>query len=223
MCRVQDQAPPTTGQTVAAIPSAGAGPICAVCGTAADPGTRFCRDCGHPLGERPATDPLPAATAPLDPEPAAAAAPAACDTQADAAAATAPPTPATVEHAACTCGQVPAEGAAFCHRCGSPVGSGEPGYRLVRVDMPDNGSSVPLSRDELIIGNVSGADLRVPEDEYLSRRHARITRNDGRFRIEDLGSANGTYLRVRQPACLEVDDEILVGKTVLRVVRDNGQ
>lgn len=217
----QDQSPETIGQTVAAIPPAGAGQTCTVCGTGADPGMRFCRDCGHPLNGGPATDPPPEATAPAEPQPAAApAVPAARDAQPDGAPAMAPPTPAAVERPTCACGQVPPEGAAFCHKCGTPVAGGEPGYRLVCVGMPDNGSSVSLSRDELIIGNVSGADLSVPEDEYLSRRHARVTRNDGRVWIEDLGSSNGTYLRVRQPVSLDVDDEILVGKTVLRVVQD---
>jgi pSer/pThr/pTyr-binding forkhead associated (FHA) protein len=58
----------------------------------------------------------------------------------------------------------------------------------------------------------------------VSRRHARIQVRDGRLLIEDLGSTNGTFvnrgprLRPGQPRSLENGDEIIVGKTVLRVV-----
>jgi pSer/pThr/pTyr-binding forkhead associated (FHA) protein len=56
----------------------------------------------------------------------------------------------------------------------------------------------------------------------VSRRHARITMNDGQYFLEDLGSTNGTFINrgkrlapgTRQP--LNDGDEIIVGKTFLR-------
>jgi hypothetical protein len=56
----------------------------------------------------------------------------------------------------------------------------------------------------------------------VSRRHARITFNDGNYLLEDLGSTNGTFVNrgkrlpkgTRQP--LKDGDEIIVGKTFLR-------
>ncbi len=56
----------------------------------------------------------------------------------------------------------------------------------------------------------------------VSRRHARITMNDGKHFLEDLGSTNGTFINrgkrlspgTRQP--LNDGDEIIVGKTFLR-------
>jgi hypothetical protein len=56
----------------------------------------------------------------------------------------------------------------------------------------------------------------------VSRRHARITFNDGKYALEDLGSTNGTFINrgkrmapgTRQP--LSDGDEIIVGKTFLR-------
>ena len=56
----------------------------------------------------------------------------------------------------------------------------------------------------------------------VSRRHARITLNDGKYVLEDLGSTNGTFVNRgkrlspgnRQP--LNDGDEIIVGKTFLR-------
>jgi len=56
----------------------------------------------------------------------------------------------------------------------------------------------------------------------VSRRHARITFNEGKYLVEDLGSTNGTFINrgkrlpkgTRQP--LNDGDEIIVGKTFLR-------
>ena len=56
----------------------------------------------------------------------------------------------------------------------------------------------------------------------VSRRHARITLNEGKYLLEDLGSTNGTFINrgkrlpkgTRQP--LSDGDEIIVGKTFLR-------
>ena len=56
----------------------------------------------------------------------------------------------------------------------------------------------------------------------VSRRHARIIRNNGIYTVEDLGSTNGTYVnRGRRlipgtPHRLNDGDEIIVGKTFLR-------
>lgn len=56
----------------------------------------------------------------------------------------------------------------------------------------------------------------------VSRRHARITKVEGKYFVEDLGSTNGTFVNrgkrlspgTRQP--LNDGDEIIVGKTFLR-------
>ncbi len=64
-------------------------------------------------------------------------------------------------------------------------------------------------------------DSEDPEAK-VSRRHARITLNDGKHFLEDLGSTNGTFVNrgkrlppgTRQP--LNDGDEIIVGKTFLR-------
>jgi pSer/pThr/pTyr-binding forkhead associated (FHA) protein len=59
-------------------------------------------------------------------------------------------------------------------------------------------------------------------DAKVSRRHAKIYRNNGTYLIEDLGSTNGTYVnRGRRllpgsPQALADGDEVIVGKTFLR-------
>ncbi len=68
--------------------------------------------------------------------------------------------------------------------------------------------------EEFTIGRSSGADLQL-RDRLVSRNHCRIRRQGEDFRLEDLGSANGTLLngqRVSQRP-LKRGDEIGVGHT----------
>ena len=75
---------------------------------------------------------------------------------------------------------------------------------------------------ELLIGRAApDDDGRLGDDPELSRRHARVSRGaDGQLTIEDLGSANGTFVndeRIDAPRRLELGDVVKVGRTVLHV------
>ncbi|MGH8595492.1 MAG: FHA domain-containing protein, partial [Gammaproteobacteria bacterium] len=75
--------------------------------------------------------------------------------------------------------------------------------------------------ERLTIGR-SGNNQLVIADENSSRRHAEIRHlGSGRYRLFDVGSANGTWLngrRVTVPKDLENGDEILIGGVSLRFV-----
>jgi Domain of unknown function (DUF4388)/FHA domain len=77
----------------------------------------------------------------------------------------------------------------------------------------------PLPRGQTVtIGRALDADLRLP-DGLTSRRHAEITIVDGHVVIEDLESANGTFVngsRVRR-AQLRLGDRVLIGVTSLEL------
>jgi pSer/pThr/pTyr-binding forkhead associated (FHA) protein len=72
-----------------------------------------------------------------------------------------------------------------------------------------------LSRKEVVLGREQ-ADIVFTEDEFMSRRHAQISLRQGRGRLEDLGSSNGTYLRLRAPHLLAPGDLIRLGDELLR-------
>jgi PAS domain S-box-containing protein len=56
------------------------------------------------------------------------------------------------------------------------------------------GRAVRLELGEHVVGRGSEADIRI-DDHGVSRKHARILRTpDGKCRVTDLGSTNGTYL-----------------------------
>lgn len=94
------------------------------------------------------------------------------------------------------------------------------------------GTEFPLTGEESNIGRWDAdngifpdVDLDAHDPEAkVSRRHARILYTNGSYMIEDLGSTNGTFVnRGRRlipgnPQKLDDGDEVIVGKTFLRLV-----
>ena len=63
-----------------------------------------------------------------------------------------------------------------------------------------------------------GNGVNFPDDPFISGRHAQVTAlDDGRFQIEDMGSKNGTFLKIRGEARLEHGDYVFLGQQLLRV------
>jgi pSer/pThr/pTyr-binding forkhead associated (FHA) protein len=80
--------------------------------------------------------------------------------------------------------------------------------------------------DELVIGRAESGEGRLGNDPELSRRHARVFRDgQGRWSIEDLGSANGTFVngvRISDPQPLQVGDAVRLGRTTLEMTAAAG-
>ncbi len=113
-----------------------------------------------------------------------------------------------------SCGRELPEDASFCPGCGQRTGpDGDAPFRVVR---DKTGEESPLS-DSLVIGCDDGCDLVLAGDGYVSRKHARLHLDDGLVWVEDLGSSNGTLLRIRRSIVVEPGDELLIGATVLRL------
>ncbi len=72
-----------------------------------------------------------------------------------------------------------------------------------------------LCRAEVRIGREEG-DIVFPDDEFMSRRHAVLTRHGNRVRLEDQHSSNGTYVRLRGDRELQASDVLRIGDQVLR-------
>jgi pSer/pThr/pTyr-binding forkhead associated (FHA) protein len=87
------------------------------------------------------------------------------------------------------------------------------------VEGPDAGRRVVLDRP-IVIGRSPDTGL-VLEDGEVSRHHARVSpAADGSAVVEDLGSANGTFVNQNElhgPARLDPGDELLVGVTVIEL------
>jgi pSer/pThr/pTyr-binding forkhead associated (FHA) protein len=80
-----------------------------------------------------------------------------------------------------------------------------------------------LRGTQVVFGREAG-DVLFPHDAFLSRQHARIRMElrSGNMSVmlEDLGSANGTYLRMRGQAVLHSGDMFRIGDQILRVRMD---
>ncbi len=68
------------------------------------------------------------------------------------------------------------------------------------------------------IGRTEG-DIRFPEDQFLSPLHAKLSWEDGRLEVRDLGSRNGTWVFLEAPYRLMDGDVFLIGSQVLRFRR----
>jgi pSer/pThr/pTyr-binding forkhead associated (FHA) protein len=74
-----------------------------------------------------------------------------------------------------------------------------------------------LFRDETVIGRENG-DIVFTDDPFLSRRHAaiRVDHAGRRFVLNDLGSSNGTALRIRGEHVLKDADQFRIGRHLFR-------
>ncbi len=108
---------------------------------------------------------------------------------------------------------------------GLPSATAEAAEELVITGGTAQGRRFTLG-DELVIGRVVSGAGRLGDDRELSRRHARVARDaSGQLTIEDLGSANGTFVngeRVRGRQLLKVGDSIRIGSTTLRLTDVRG-
>ncbi len=118
----------------------------------------------------------------------------------------------------CQCGHTPPAKAKFCDQCSTPVDIGEDVFCLSVLDEDGNvAQTIPLASDEVSIGSAPDNNVIVAQDRYASRRHARLAKVNGAYSVEDLGSSNGTYLRLRRQVALVPNDELRIGTTVLRL------
>jgi pSer/pThr/pTyr-binding forkhead associated (FHA) protein len=79
------------------------------------------------------------------------------------------------------------------------------------------GQAVASPVDEITIGR-EGCDLTVADDPYLSRRHCKVSLDrHGRIELSDLGSRNGTFVRIGGEVGLVHGDYVFLGRELLRV------
>jgi pSer/pThr/pTyr-binding forkhead associated (FHA) protein len=88
------------------------------------------------------------------------------------------------------------------------------GRLVVIVEDGSEGKTLELRGRQVDIGSGEG-DIILAEDRYLSPRHARFFRQEGRWYLRDLASLNGVYRRLRKPTPLRHGDLVLLGLEVL--------
>ena len=184
-------------------------PSCASCDTARSAGAKFCPQCGRDL-----TTPMP---------------PAVVNQHSGAVNECPPPggvgSPGTTSVVAqqppkCACGRPLLDDALYCPGCGVALGvQPDSGIWLTRVGSQGKDGVIPFVGEQLIIGKDSDCEVVIADDSYASRRHARLRLEDNLIFLDDLGSSNGTLLKICRPVIIEPGDEIIIGSTVLRLER----
>ncbi|MBZ0235492.1 MAG: FHA domain-containing protein [Deltaproteobacteria bacterium] len=99
------------------------------------------------------------------------------------------------------------------------MGSPNPGYwgkLTVIIGRDVDGACFPLLGEEITLGRERG-EINFPDDGYVSGLHARVAARDGRVFLEDLGSSNGTFIKVQGEHALVNESFVLMGQQLFRI------
>ncbi|MDC3955897.1 FHA domain-containing protein [Polyangium jinanense] len=97
----------------------------------------------------------------------------------------------------------------------TPSGRVQTGRLVVIVEDGSEGKSFPLVDRQVDVGRTEG-DILLPDDLYVSPRHARLLPQGGHWILRNLHSTNGVYRRIREPHALKDGDLLLLGLEVLQ-------
>jgi pSer/pThr/pTyr-binding forkhead associated (FHA) protein len=139
------------------------------------------------------------------------------------------------------CGFQNLESANYCSKCGALLVREDGGAETTQTYTPDEMADEDGPLDEIAAegpalvvrsGGGRAGEHFIPQNERttigrspdndiflddvtVSRKHAVLLQAEGEFRIEDLGSLNGTFVnrkRIDAPARLQTGDEVQIGK-----------
>ncbi len=78
------------------------------------------------------------------------------------------------------------------------------------------GNAFPVPVMGIYLGRERG-DILFPDDGYVSGLHCQLTVTGNRVNLTDVGSSNGTYVRLRAPRGLRNGDFLLLGQQLFRL------
>ena len=92
-------------------------------------------------------------------------------------------------------------------------------FQLIMRSGPTPGAAFTLEGDQLDVGRDATNEI-VINDAEISRRHARLTFQGGKYVLEDLGSTNGTFVngqRLAGPRVLKAGEVVSFGEQIVMV------
>jgi pSer/pThr/pTyr-binding forkhead associated (FHA) protein len=99
------------------------------------------------------------------------------------------------------------------------MGSPNPGFWgkiTVVIGNGVDGSAYPLLNESITLGRERG-EINFPEDGYVSGLHCRLAIQNGHAFLTDLGSSNGSFVRLGGEAEIHDGDVLLMGQQLFRV------
>lgn len=98
---------------------------------------------------------------------------------------------------------------------GTPV-DGYVGRIFMMLGRETTGTAYPVAENGLHLGRERG-EVLFSDDGYVSGLHCRLTYEDGQVFLTDLGSSNGTFVRLVGEEQLSNGDILLMGQQLFRV------
>jgi pSer/pThr/pTyr-binding forkhead associated (FHA) protein len=90
-------------------------------------------------------------------------------------------------------------------------------FQFVMRSGPTPGVTFPLEGEQLTIGRDASNGVAI-NDAEVSRKHARLSFQGGKYVLEDLGSTNGSFVngqRLSGPAVLKPGDVVSLGEQIV--------
>ncbi len=89
-------------------------------------------------------------------------------------------------------------------------------FRLVHFFKNNTEGAVYYAFSNSVRLGRENCDLSFPSDRHISGKHARVYEEDGRYFLQDLGSKNGTFIRINSEHPLSPGDTFFIGQQLFR-------
>lgn len=100
-------------------------------------------------------------------------------------------------------------------RLGSPS-KGYIGRLALIIGRDTTGNAFPIPETGLHLGRERG-DILFPEDGYVSGLHCQLAHQNGKMTVTDLGSSNGSFIRLYSETEIHDGDILLMGQQLFRI------
>ncbi len=100
-------------------------------------------------------------------------------------------------------------------RLGSPS-KGYVGRIALVIGRDTTGNAFPIPDAGIHLGRERG-DVLFPEDGYVSGLHCRLSWEGNKLFMTDLGSSNGSFIRLKEETDVKTGDVLLMGQQLFRV------
>jgi pSer/pThr/pTyr-binding forkhead associated (FHA) protein len=91
------------------------------------------------------------------------------------------------------------------------------GFRVTQLLASGGVGSTVCSKGTTLRIGQEDSELNFPADDFVDAKHCTIEEINGRYRLTDHSTHNGTYLRIKSEVELGHGDYIFIGKKLLRV------
>jgi ribosomal protein L40E len=93
----------------------------------------------------------------------------------------------------------------------------EGAFRVVQVLEGGGDGMVVYARENIAVIGREACDMNFPNDPFISGSHVKVELIAGRMMLVDLGSKNGTYIKINGESVLAHGDYVFLGRQLLRV------